>query len=110
MNKAVITILVLVLLFAATACSHENTNGTTINKKTTIADVEKFELLNKTVTVTGTVVNTVKIGRISGYKLSDETGTIDVSTPNLPQINSTITVTGTLMNSSYFGYYIQPKE
>ena len=75
-----------------------------------ISDVKKPELFGKNVTVRGMVVNNLKIGSLSGYRLNDSTGSIPISSQNLAKINSTVTVTGTLHNSSVFGYYILANE
>lgn len=82
-------------------------NAATPGNVKAISDIKHTDLLGKTVTVRGRVVNNVKIGRISGYRLNDSSDSIPISSQNLAKINTTVTVTGTLLNSSYFGYYIQ---
>jgi len=74
-----------------------------------ISDIQKPENVNQTVTVQGKVLSTLKSSRlnISGYKIQDSTGTIDVSSPKQPAVNSTVTVTGTLYQSTFFGIVIR---
>jgi len=74
---------------------------------TSIEDVKHSDYEGKTVTVYGTVQDTIKIGELSGYTLKDETGTISVSSQNLPQEESKIRVTGTLVKDTLLGYYIK---
>ena len=105
MNKALIAFFVLGLLVATAACSSVKTS----NIKAT-ADIEKDANVGQNFTVQGTVVTTMKLGSISGYKLKDATGTIDVSSKNLPEENTTITVTGTLRKSTFFGYVLDAIE
>jgi hypothetical protein len=75
-----------------------------------IADVKQEGNVGKTVTVKGTVENTLKIGDLSGYTIKDETGTIGVSTLILPKEGDTVTAKGVLMKDSIFGYYIKNTE
>jgi hypothetical protein len=102
MKKVLLVFLIVGLLIATTACKRSNI--------TSIADVEKTENIGKTFTVQGVVQTTLQTGRVSGYKIKDSTGTIDVSTKNIPEKNTTVTVTGTLDQSTFFGYYITPNE
>lgn len=74
---------------------------------TPIGDVTIEDNIGKSVTVSGTVDNTVKIGDLSGYTLKDDTGTIRISSESLPQEGTKKTVSGTLMKDSLFGYYIK---
>lgn len=71
-----------------------------------IKDVLNETFLGKTVTVKGSVVNNVNTSAISGFRLKDDTGSIPVSSRNLPKVNSSVTVTGIVQKSSYFGIYI----
>jgi hypothetical protein len=77
-----------------------------------ISDIQKPENVGKTVTVQGKVINTLQSTRynISGYKIQDATGMIDVSSKRIPQINSTVTVSGKLMQTRFFGLVIQETE
>ena len=77
-----------------------------------ISDVLKTENVGKTVTVQGKVINTLRSARfnISGYKIQDSTGTIDVSSPKQPDVNTTVTVTGNLYQSRFFGLVINETD
>ncbi|MBU0535380.1 MAG: hypothetical protein KKE20_00280 [Nanoarchaeota archaeon] len=71
-----------------------------------INDVKTQENIGKKVTVSGTVEQTVKLGKLSGYIIKDETGSIGVSSQSLPAEGSKITVKGVLMKDTLLGYYI----
>lgn len=73
----------------------------------TVEDVKKEDNIGKSVTVNGEVKTVIKIGQLSGYTLEDETGTIAVSSDDLPQEGEMITVRGTLIRDTLFGYYIK---
>jgi hypothetical protein len=74
-----------------------------------ILGLNKTENIGKKVTVQGEVVSVLQLPRygISGYKVQDSTGAIDVSSPNLPVLHSKVTVTGTLQQSQRFGIIIK---
>ena len=72
-----------------------------------IEDIKHLDYEGKTVTATGTVQNTIKLGELSGYTLKDKTDTIIVSSQALPKEGDTISVTGTLIRDSILGYYIK---
>lgn len=73
-----------------------------------ISEIKKPEYVGKTVTVRGTVKSSFKIGSISGYTITDESGeSIGVSSEELPQEGKTITVKGVLIKDTIFGYYIK---
>ncbi|PIN81582.1 hypothetical protein COV13_00815 [Candidatus Woesearchaeota archaeon CG10_big_fil_rev_8_21_14_0_10_32_9] len=74
---------------------------------TSIKDVKSPDYVGKTVRVSGTVENTIKIGELSGYTLKDKTDTIGVSSETLPVEGSKITVTGMLIKDTLLGYYIK---
>jgi len=105
MNKLLIAFLIIGLVITTTACS----NAKTSNIKS-IAEIKSDSFLGKTVTVQGTVVNNVKLGSISGYRLQDSTDYIAISAQNLPKVNTTVTVTGILQKSTVVGYYIVAME
>jgi ATP-dependent Lon protease len=93
----VAALMIFVVLFAA---------GCVQSQK--IADIKNSDHLGKTVTVSGTVQKTLKIGAISGYTLKDSAGdTIAVSSETLPKEGSSMTVTGVLTKGTVFDYYIQ---
>ncbi len=94
--KNIAIILAVISLFLFAGCS------------TSISKIKDPSYEGKTVTVSGTVENTVKIGQLSGYTLVDSNGDkIAVSTDNLPTEGSKVTVKGTLIKDSLFGYYIK---
>lgn len=73
-----------------------------------IADVKQEDMIGKTVTVSGTVESSIKIGDLSAYTLKDSAGdTIDVSDATLPADGTTVTARGVLMHDTIFGYYIK---
>lgn len=74
---------------------------------TAIKDVMTEDNVGSKVTVHGTVDNAIKIGDLSGYTIKDETGTIRVSSDELPAEGSSKTVSGVLMHDTLFGYYIK---
>ena len=131
MTKTIIALLIIGLFIITTACSSVKTgdtgssnlgNSNTVNNDVgnsntansdvgngnvvTIASIKATDNLNKTFTVEGTVVNNLKIGRLSGFRLKDATDSIPISSQNLATINTTVKVTGVLKTSSYFGYYL----
>jgi hypothetical protein len=73
-----------------------------------IKEIKKQEMVGEKVTVEGTVKNTVKLGKLSGYTLVDANGDeIGISSQKLPTEGKTATVTGTLIKDTILGYYIQ---
>jgi hypothetical protein len=68
------------------------------------------EYLGEKVYVKGTVKNTVKLGKISGFKLVDGNDSIMVSSEELPKEGSEVTVQGTVMKEILVGYYVLAKE
>jgi DNA/RNA endonuclease YhcR with UshA esterase domain len=113
MNKLLIICLLVLGLLTMTACSTTKSNNI-IQKISVqkISDIQKPENINNTVTVQGRVVSTLESSRlgISGYKIQDSTGTIDVSSKKVPQVNTTVTVTGTLIQTRFFGIVINATD
>ncbi|MFO8016808.1 MAG: hypothetical protein R6U32_06910 [Candidatus Woesearchaeota archaeon] len=72
-----------------------------------ISEVKSPENEGETVVVKGTVKNTIKLGKISGFTLDDGTGEIGVSSEEMPSEGSEARVKGTLMNNTLLGYYIK---
>lgn len=72
-----------------------------------ISEVKNEENIGKTVSVKGEVKNVIKIGGLSGYTLEDETGSIAVSSNELPEEGESKSVRGTLIRDTLFGYYIK---
>ncbi|MGV8151234.1 MAG: hypothetical protein ACP5NV_05910 [Candidatus Woesearchaeota archaeon] len=75
-----------------------------------ISDVKNDDLVGEKVTVRGIVDSTIKIGSISGYVLSDDSGTIAVSSESLPVEGKELTVSGVLIKDTLFGYYIKVND
>lgn len=75
-----------------------------------IEDVKTSENVGEKVSVKGTVQTTIKIGSLSGYTLSDDTGSIAVASESLPAEGDEIRVSGTLIRDSLLGYYIKVEE
>lgn len=98
-NLLVIGIIVLVAIIAVIAYP--------LLSAQKIEDVKTEENIGKTVSVRGEVKNVIKIGELSAYTLEDETGTIAVSTDDLPEEGETVTARGTLIRDTIFGYYIK---
>ncbi|MBI5227856.1 hypothetical protein HY988_04685 [Candidatus Micrarchaeota archaeon] len=98
--KFISAVLALVLLFG---CAIFSTKIGEIN-----SDPEKY--LGKEITVSGTVTNSLKVGKLSGYVIEDSTGSIKVSSESLPAPGSNVTISGTLVHDSFFGYYILAKN
>ncbi len=66
--------------------------------------------LGEKVHVKGTVENTFKLGKLSGFKLVDGNDSIMVSSNELPKEGRVVTVQGTVMKEVLVGYYILAKE
>ncbi|MGM5482726.1 MAG: hypothetical protein ACQESF_04655 [Nanobdellota archaeon] len=96
-NSSLILFLLIVVMTVTSGCT------TTI----AIEDVKNQDNVGKTVSVYGTVKNTINIGELSGYTIEDETDTISVSSESLPEEGTKIRVTGTLVKDTLFGYYIK---
>lgn len=62
--------------------------------------------LGQDVTVKGMVVNSIKIGQLSAFSLTDGNETIGVSSQLIPPEGANVTVTGTVVKDTLFGYYI----
>ena len=135
MRKIELALLIMGLLVIATACSTTSNNSGAGNNAVnngvpsngdqgnvapsntgagnagtsniqSIAEINNETYLGKVVTVRGIVVNNVKIGVISGYRLKDDTGSIPISSQILPPVNSTVTVTGNIYQTRFFGLVI----
>ncbi len=72
-----------------------------------ISDVKTQDNVGKVVKVRGEVKSVIKIGQLSGYTLEDASGTIAVSSEDLPKEGDTMTVKGTLIKDTLLGYYIK---
>ena len=68
------------------------------------------DFVGKKIAVSGTVEDTVRIGSISGYTLTDGAYSIKVSSQSLPVEGKKIAVKGTWMHDTLFGYYLLAEE
>lgn len=75
--------------------------------RTSIENVKNLENVGKTVTISGTVQSTMKIGELSGYIIEDENESIAVSSQSLPEEGTNIRITGKLYKDTLLGYYIK---
>jgi hypothetical protein len=75
-----------------------------------ISEIKKDDFVGKTVTVSGEVKNTVKLGVLSGYTIADKTGEISIFAKELPKEGKTVTASGVLMKDLIIGYYIKADE
>jgi hypothetical protein len=97
-NKTLIIILSLLLLVFMTGCTKS------------IAEIKSEEFIDENVSVKGTVLNTIKLGDLSGYTIQDENkDTIFVSSKSLPAEDSKMTAKGTL-KKNLLGYYIESND
>lgn len=95
MKKILIVLAILTLLAMA---------GCATSLKDLSTNPEKY--LGKKVTVEGAASNVLKIGKLSGFKISQGDYSIAVSSENLPGEGKQVKVTGIVMKDSLFGYYI----
>lgn len=73
----------------------------------TVAEVKSEKYVSKEVTVKGVADNTIKIGSVSGYTLTDKYGdSIIISSKSLPEDGKTVTAKGVLEKNNLLGYYI----
>ncbi len=66
--------------------------------------------LGQEVTVKGNITDSVKIGQLSGFRITDGNSTIGVRSDTLPPVGTEVTVKGTVVQDSIFGYYIQASD
>ena len=66
--------------------------------------------VGKEISVNGVVEGTFKLGKLSGYKITEGNSSISVSSQTLPAEGKEMTVRGTWMKDSIFGYYLLAKE
>ena len=95
MKSKILIVMLFVSLLVLTGCAQS------------IIDVKQEGNIDETVTVKGTVENTVKFGELSGYTLVDDSGSISVAANDLPEEGKTKTVSGVLKKSLFLGYYIE---
>ena len=72
-----------------------------------IEEVKQDKYVGETVSVSGTVEGSIKIGDLSAYTLTDSNGdSIGVASDALPAEGDQVTAKGTLMKTPIIGYYI----
>jgi hypothetical protein len=103
MKKSLILFIALALIALAFFIFVPHNNSSNNIQK--ISDIQKTENIGKTFTVQGEVIKTLESAtyHISGYKIQDSTGTMDISSQNVPKMNAKVTVTGKLIQTKYFG-------
>lgn len=91
---------ILVLAVLVTACAPMSVSDLAQNKA---------EYEGKSVSVSGVVKNTLKIGDLSGYTLQDKEtdDVIAVRSDSLPAEGEETTAKGILIKDTLFGYYIK---
>jgi len=96
MKKTILTIVILVTILL-TACATAN-----------ISDLKNEKYIGKSVTISGTASKSIKLGKLSGFTLTDKNeDSIPVSSQTLPADNSKVTVRGTIIKDTLLGYYIK---
>ncbi|MCX8193942.1 MAG: hypothetical protein N3G19_01085 [Candidatus Pacearchaeota archaeon] len=93
--------LLLVAVFLISGCG-------VVNVKELKENPEKY--FGKEIYAKGIVKNTIKIGSLSGFSLTEGNYSIPVKSDKLPAESKTATVQGTLMKEALVGYYIYAKK
>jgi len=101
LSKTVLFIVVLVVIIAAVCLI------ISLFSYDSVADIKSEDYVGETVKVRGEVKTVVKIGSLSGFTLEDSSGSIPVSSDDLPKEGDKITVKGVLIRDTLFGYYIK---
>ena len=99
--KSILTILVFAIFF-----------GCIGQQVMTVSELSNSssDYLGEKVYVKGTVKNTFKLGKLSGFKLVGGNESIMISSDELPKEGKEVTVHGTLMKEALVGYYVLAKE
>lgn len=69
-------------------------------------DENPAEYVGKEIMVNGVVEGTFKLGKLSGYKITEGNASISVSSQSLPAEGKEMTIRGMWMKDSIFGYYL----
>jgi predicted small secreted protein len=98
MNKKIIYIIMLLMCSTIfTGCQTQS-----------IKDIKNETYIGKTVKIEGTVIESFKLGKVSGFILKDKNNDlIRISSIKLPKQKEKITVKGILMKKPISGYYIK---
>lgn len=76
-----------------------------------IGEIKDDEYIGETVIVSGTVKDSIKLGKLSGFTLEDDEGnTIGVASESLPREGEEIVIEGTLKQELVIGYFIDRHE
>ncbi len=75
---------------------------------TALGDIKSSpdKFVGKEVTVKGNITDSVKIGTLSGFRISDGNESLNVRSDTLPPVGTEVTVKGTVVRDSLFGYYL----
>jgi len=86
--------------------------GCVFTPQVKISDIKENpdEYVGEKVMVAGTVENSFKLGKLSGFTLDDGTGEIFVAADRLPKEGSNTIVSGTVMKEFLVGHYILADE
>jgi predicted small secreted protein len=80
---------------------------------TSIQDIKDNpdKYMGETVTVKGTASNSIKLGSISGFTLTDKEGSkISISSSDLPDDGDKVSIRGVVMKDLLLGVYILAKD
>jgi len=66
--------------------------------------------VGKTISVKGLSSSSIKLGKLSGFMLTEGNSSIAVSSETLPRDSSKVTVKGVVMKDTLFGTYILAKN
>ncbi|MGB9707850.1 MAG: cytochrome c maturation protein CcmE [Candidatus Pacearchaeota archaeon] len=94
---ALLSFLLVLILVSSAGCGF-------VSVKELKENPEKY--LGKEIVVSGIVKNSVKIGTLSGFALTDGDYSINVQSKELPEEGKKVTVKGTVMKEIFLGYYI----
>lgn len=93
-NKIIVSLLCISLVFLA-GCARS------------VQDVKQEDNVGEEILVRGEVSNSIKFGELSGYTLTDDTGSIAIASDELPEEGSTKSIRGILRKNMLLGYYIE---
>lgn len=101
----VLVILAMVILFAIGIYYAYN-----ITTTKSIAEIRSEDYIGKSVSLSGTVEGSIKLGEFSGYILNDGENKIFVSSNKLPEEGSKTSVKGIVMKEIVIGYYLKAED
>ena len=79
---------------------------------TSVKDIKENpeDYVGETVVISGVSSSSIKLGKLSGFTLKQNDGSISVSSEELPKDGSRVTVKGIVIKDSLFGVYILAKD